>query len=413
MKTSIKILLLISIISTLSTSSANAQDWTGWRGANRDGVVTGFAPRNPQPDALKLKWKVTVGEGHASPLVTGNRIYLHSRRGEDEVAAAFDLATGKELWSDKYPVSYTMNPAATGHGKGPKSTPVISNGKLYTLGITGIVSCYSLQDGKLRWRKDFAGQYKTTSPYFGTSMSPMVDSGNLIVHIGGHDSGALVALNAETGEIKWTWKGDGPGYASPIALELDGLRQIVTQSQENIIGIALATGELLWKIPFDTAYTQNIITPVVYQKMLILSGLDKGVFAVKVSRQGNRWQTETVWRNDALPMYMSSPVISGDLLFGLTHKNKGQYFCLDARTGKTLWTSEPRRGENAAILLAGDLLFLLNDDAELILARKSATGFEQVRKYTVAESATWAHPVILKNQIIVKDVSSLALWNID
>lgn len=413
MKTSIRISLLIIAVSTLLNQSVEAQDWTGWRGASRDGVVSGFAARTSWPDALKLKWKILAGEGHASPVVSGGRVYLHSRRGEQEVVAAFDLSTGKEIWSDKYPVSYTMHPAATGHGKGPKSTPVISNGKLYTLGITGIISCYTLQDGKLRWRKDFAGQYKTSSPYFGTAMSPLVDGSTLIAHVGGHDSGALTALNTETGEIKWTWKGDGPGYASPIAVDIDGTHQIVTQSQQNIIGIDAATGELLWKIPFDTEYVQNIITPVVYQKTLIFSGINKGVFAVKVSKLNNRWQTETLWHNKDVAMYMSSPVLSGDLLLGLSHKNKGQYFCLDARTGKTLWTSEPRQGENAAILTAGDLLFMLGDDAELIVARVNLSAFQVIKKFSVAEGATWAHPVILKNQIIVKDVSMLALWSLD
>lgn len=412
MKTSVEIILLTAFLILLS-ASANAQDWTGWRGANRDGVIKGFAAPGTWPDKLNLKWKVQAGEGHSSPLVAGNRVYLHSRRAENEVVAAFDLSTGKELWSDSYPVSYTMHPAATGHGKGPKSTPVASDGKLYSFGITGIISCYTLQNGKLRWRKDFTGQYKTTSPYFGTAMSPVVAGSLLIAHVGGHDSGALTAFNTETGEIKWTWKGDGPGYASPIVVEIDGLSQIVTQSQQNIIGIALATGELLWKIPFDTAYVQNIVTPLVYQKTLILSGIDKGVFAVRVFKQGKEWKTETLWHNKAVSMYMSSPVMSGDLLFGLSHKNKGQYFCLDAKTGKTLWTSEPRQGENSAILLAGDLLFLLGDDAEMTIIRKSATGFEAVKKYSVAESATWAHPVVLRNQIIVKDVSSLALWSID
>ena len=129
--------------------TAKGQDWPRWRGANGDGVVTGFTAPTTWPVALKQKWKITVGEGHASPLVVGKRVYQHARQGENEIVQAIDLETGKQLWQDSYPVAYTMNPAATGHGKGPKSTPVFANGKLYTLGITGVLSCYDVATGKL------------------------------------------------------------------------------------------------------------------------------------------------------------------------------------------------------------------------------------------------------------------------
>ena len=175
------------------------QDWPRWRGASGDGVVTGFIAPKSWPDQLKQRWKIAAGVGHSSPLVVGPRVYLHSRQGENEVAAAYDLNTGKTIWQDSYPVAYTMNPAATGHGKGPKSTPVHSNGKLYTFGITGVLSCYDAAKGKLLWRKDFAKQFKTTSPDFGVATSPIVDRGLLIVHVGGDNNGALKVFDAATG----------------------------------------------------------------------------------------------------------------------------------------------------------------------------------------------------------------------
>jgi outer membrane protein assembly factor BamB len=306
-----------------------------------------------------------------------------------------------------------MNPAAMGHGKGPKSTPVFSNGKLYTLGITGIISCYDAAAGKLVWRKEFSKEFKNTSPYFGTAMSPIVDRGLLIAHVGGHDGGALIAFDAETGNVKWRWNGDGPGYASPIVVELEGTRQVVTQTQQNIVGVSAATGELLWQIPFTTEYVQNIVTPVAYKQTLILSGLDKGTMAIKVVRRGNKWATEQIWQNSQVSMYMNSPVVSGDYLFGLSHKRKGQFFCLDARTGETLWTSEGREGDNAAMLAAGSVLFLLTDDAELTIAKSNAKAFEPLKKYTVAQSPTWAHPVVLGNRILIKDASTLALLSLE
>ncbi len=343
-----------------------AQDWPQWRGPNRDGVVASFTAPKVWPDKLRTIWKVPVGIGHASPVVVGRRIYLHSRQDESEVASCFDLDTGKQLWRDSSPTPYMMNPAAVSHGKGPKATPVIYKGRLYTFGISGILSCYDAATGSVRWRKEFSKQFKATSPLFGAAASPLAYNGLVIVHVGGHDAGALMAFNAETGDLKWSWTGDGPGYASPIVFESGGASQIVTQTQKSIAGFSAASGELLWQIPFETEYVQNIVTPVVYKQTLILSGLDKGTMAIRVIKHGQKWETEQVWRNPDVSMYMNSPVVSGDYIFGLSHKRKGQLFCLDARTGQTLWSSNGRDGDNAAILAAGKFLFLLTDGAELI-----------------------------------------------
>jgi outer membrane protein assembly factor BamB len=312
--------------------------------------------------------------------------------------------TGEVIWQQGYPAPYTVNPAAARHGKGVKSTPVVQGGRIYTIGISGILSCFDAKTGKPQWRKEFG------SPDFGTAMSPLVDRGLLIAHVGTSDRGALTALDAQTGAERWSWKGDGPAYASPIVVPLGGTRQVVTQSQHNIVAVSEATGELLWRIPFNTAYEQNIVTPVLYHDTLIFSGLDNGVMAVRVLKRGSEWFTETVWQNKDVSMYMNSPVVSGDLLFGLSHYKRGQFFCLDPRNGATLWTSEGREADNAAIVDAGSALLFLTDDAELIVAKKSGKGFELLRKYSVADSPTWAHPLILSNGILIKDATTLALW---
>ena len=244
-------------------------------------------------------------------------------------------------------------------------------------------------------------------------MSPVVDRGLLIAFVGTNGHGALTAFDTGTGAEKWSWKGDGPAYASPIVVELGGTRQVVTLSQHNIVGVSEATGDLLWRIPFDTAYDQNIVTPVLYHDILIFSGFDNGVMAVRVSKRGSEWSPETVWQNKDVSMYMSSPVVSGDLLFGLSHHKRGQFFCLDLRNGATQWTSEGREADNAAIVDASAVLLFLTDDAELIVAKKSGKGFEPLRKYSVADSPTWAHPLVLSKGIVVKDATTLALWGME
>lgn len=377
---------------------AGAAEWPQWRGPHRDGIASGFSEPKTWPETLKMKWKVNVGEGHSSPVVAGGKIYLHTRQGEREVVSCLRPENGQPIWQESNDAPYTVNPAATRHGKGVKSTPVVEGGRIYTFGISGILSCLDANTGKLQWRKEFG------SPAFGVAMSPVVDRGLVIAHVGKRDNGALTAFDAKTGAEKWSWKGDGPAYASPIVVELNGARQVITQSQKNIIAVSASTGELLWKLPYTTPFEQNVVTPVLYRDMLIFSGLGNGTMAV---RNG-----QTVWQEKELSMYMNSPVVSGDYIYGLAARNKGEFFCLDARTGAKQWTSPGRQGDNAAIVDAGPVLLALTTDSELIVIRKNPKAFEVVRKYTVAESPTWAHPVPLGSDILIKDATTLALWGI-
>ncbi|HKY44388.1 MAG TPA: PQQ-binding-like beta-propeller repeat protein [Pyrinomonadaceae bacterium] len=377
----------------------------------RDGVVTAFAEPRAWPEQLKLKWKVKVGTGHSSPVVSGRRVYLHSRDGEQEVVRAVDLATGKQLWQDSYAVTYTVQRAAAAHGKGPRATPAIANGKLYTFGITGILSSYDIKSGKLRWRKETSSQFNNAFHDYGVSSSPLVDRGLVMVNARG-DSGALIAYNAETGEEKWSWKAESVSYASPIVADLGGSRQIITVSQHSISGVAADNGALLWQIPYAASGPVTIPTPVLYQQTLICSGHGRGTTAFTITKRGNEWTTEQIWYTPEVSMWMNTPVVSGDFLFGLSQKNRGQFFCLDARTGKVLWVSEGRAGDYAVIVKIDDNLLVQTTDSNLTVAKISGKGYEPLRRYQVADSETWAHPAVVKNMIVVKDVEHLALWSL-
>ncbi len=396
----------------LLAAAVRAQDSPQWRGADRDGRVEGL-PVTSWPERLGSGWKVEVGIGHSTPVVVGERIYLHTRRGESEVVQALNLRSGKLLWQDSYPVDYTMNPAARGHGKGPKSTPVVAAGRLYTLGITGVLSAYDIARGRLLWRRDFGERFRAKAPLYGTSMSPVIEQGMVVIHAGGNDLGGIVALDAVSGRERWAWTGDGPGYASPIVREIAGKRQLITQTQKFIVGIWIDNGALLWKIPFETDYVQNIVTPVAWNDLLIFSGFNKGVFAIRVGWRNGQWVTDQVWQNREVAMFMNSPVIDGNRLFGFSHRNKGQYFCLDLASGRTLWTSDPRQGENAALWVANGYLISLTEQAELQVMTVASKGSTVLRRYEVATSPTWAHPVLAGKRILIKDESTLRLWSLD
>jgi outer membrane protein assembly factor BamB len=396
------------------------EGWSQWRGANRDGAANFVAPAT-WPDKLTLKWKVDVGTGYAAPITVGDRVYAFSRQNEDEVMRALDAATGKTIWETKYDATYKPNPAATRtHGTGPKSTPAFADGRLYTLGMSGLVTAFDAASGKQLWQS----AKPKTEPLYHTAMSPIVDRGLVIVHVGGHNDGALTAFDARTGDVKWAWTGDGPAYGSPIVVELGGARQVITMTQENLVGVAAATGELLWKRPYSVRATRNAVTPIVHNPpspggsgaaspIVIVSGLGMPVSGFRVINRAGRWSTEDVWVNNDTTMDMSTGVVIGNSLYGFSPRNSGQYFAIDANTGQTQWLSEPRQGDNAAVVRAGDLWFALGTDAELKVARATAKQFDIVKRYTVADSATWAQPVLSGQRVFIKDLSTISLWTLN
>ena len=406
-------LATLFVLLLAAPTAAGQESWPQWRGPDRDGVLQGFSAPTRWPDRLEMKWQQEIGSGYSSPVVSDGRVYVFSRKEGRELVSCLELTSGKILWQQSYPAPYRVNPATASHGPGPKSTPVLDDGKLCVFGLSGILSCYEAKSGIPLWRKAFSDQFSANAPVYGAAMSPLARDGVLYLHVGGNDDGAFIALSIGTGEIEWRWDGDGPAYASPILAELGGVRQIVTFTQESLLGLDASWGKVLWRIPFTTPWTQNSVTPLVLGDKIVYSGLDQGITAVKVTRKSEKWNTETLWKNEDLSMYMSSPVVHGDLLFGLSQYKKGQFFCLDVRTGKTLWVSEGRQGDNAALLQSDGVLFLLTNEAKLVVAPASADGLRPITTYDVAESPTWAHPAVLGNLILVKDNSRIALWSLE
>jgi outer membrane protein assembly factor BamB len=390
----------------LFTAPCYGQDWPQWRGPNRDGN----APALPSelPKTLKEEWKVTVGVGHSSPVMSNGNIYIFARQGEEETLLCLDAATGKEIWKSSQPISFEMHPAATGHRKGPKSTPVIYKGGVFTLGISGVLSAHDARTGKLKWRYDSSKQFAKTWPLYGTAMSPIVDHDLVIAHVGGPDKGALIAFDAETGTVKWTNDMDGPAYASPILVTLAGVRQVVTFMQKDFVGVDAATGKLLWKLPSKTEYDENNITAISYKDMLIFAREKQGLVAIRLAKDGEQIVPKQVWNNTENMLYMSTPVVQGNTLLGFSVLKKGQFFALDAETGKTIWQGPGRMGENAALLNAGGSAFLaLTNDGNLIVLPVNAKEYAPSMQYTVANSPTWAHPVVAGKHILIKDETTL------
>ena len=387
---------------------AAAQDSPGWRGAARDGALADFKAPKIWPKELKEGWSVEVGTGHSTPALVGGRLYIHARQGDEEVILCLDVEKGTEIWRDSYEARYDMDPTAGKHGKGPKSSPVVADGRLFTFGISGVLSCLDASKGAVIWRHDFADRFEKTSPRYGVAMSPIVLDGMCIVHAGGPEKGAIIAFDVATGKERWNWDGDAPAYASPVVATVGKTKQLITQTKSYAVGLSPSDGSLLWKLEYKTAYDQNSVTPLVVGNLLILSGYKNGTIAYTL----DGGKPEEAWKTTKVSMYMSSPVAAGDRFFGFSEKRRGQYFCADAKSGETLWTGDGRQGANAAVLIGDGAIIALNTKSELIVFTAGDKKYEELARYKVAKTPTWAHPVISGRAVYVKDEKSVTRWDI-
>jgi len=383
-----------------------AQDWPQWRGPQRDGKATGFIAPAQWPTELTQKWTATVGQGDATPALVGDKLYVFARQGGEEVTLCLNAGDGKEVWRDAY-TAQEVTGAAARH-PGPRSSPTVADGKVVTLGVGGVLSCLDAATGKVLWRKD---PFPRVVPRFFTSMSPIVVDGMAVAHLGGQGNGALIAFDLASGEEKWRWGGEGPEYASPVLLTVAGTKQIVTLAEKSIVGVDAADGKLLWQLPFAPAgRAYNAATPIVDGQTVVYTGAGRGTRAVKIVRQGDAFVVEEMWSNPDLAPQYNTPVLKNGLLFGLS--NSGNLFCIDARTGRTAWTDATSRDRSGfgAIVDAGSCLMALPSSSEFIVFKPTAERFEQIVQIKVAQTPSYAHPVVAGNRIVVKDQDAVTMW---
>ncbi len=387
--------------------------WPGWLGADRTGWVDHFEVPAKWPAKLTRIWSVPVGTGYGSPLVAGDRVFQHARQGEEEVVWGLDLATGKRLWRKSYRTPFQMGGGARKHGKGPKSSPVLADGRLFTLGITGTLSAWKADSGELLWRRDFKKRFEKPYPYWGVATSPLVDGERLFVHLGTCEAGALLALDVKTGKEIWSHDQHGHCYSSPLITRFHGVRQLVEWNHEGLAGLDPATGRLLWEYSFPhTGQNQNMPTPAIHKGRILAGGENRGMRSIEPHLQDGAWSVTENWRTREIALDMSSAIINRDLLYGFSHFKSGQLFCLDPGTGKVRWLGAGRTGENVMFLaIPGHIVALINT-GELRIIAADGDAYKQVASYKVSERETWAPPVLLEDRILVKNHDTLTLWSL-
>ena len=400
--------VLIGWVLLLGATGAWAQDWPQWLGPHRDGKAEGFTAPQAWPKALTQKWKVSVGLGDAAPAVVGDKVYVFTRQGGDEVISCLEAADGKVLWQDKYPAVSVSGPPAS--HPGPRSSPAVADGKVCTLGVGGVLSCLDTASGKVVWRKD-----SKAWPRFYVASSPILVDGLCVAEVGGQSNGGVVAYDLGTGDEKWKWTGEGTAYASPVLLTVDGTKVIVAEMDKNIVGLNLADGKLLWQTPFAVrGRGYNAATPIADGQTLVYSGSGRGTKAVKLEKKGDDVTAKDLWSNPDTSVQFSTPLVKNGLVYGLSDRDN--LFCLNAENGKTDWTTALKGGGRpgyGSIMDAGPVLLALTPAAQLTVFEPSDKKFEQLASYKVADSDTYAYPVVAGNRLFVKDKDALTLWTLE
>jgi outer membrane protein assembly factor BamB len=400
--------LLFTILLLTFVQSASAQEWSQWRGPARDGSVPAKSSPSAWPNAFRESWRVEVGEGYSSPVISGDRVFVHARRDPEEIVFAINLKDGKVIWQKNYPATYKKNQYAVEMAKGPHATPLVLANRLFTLGASGVVVAWDTATGRELWRRDFSNVVDTSKLFCGTAASPIAVDGRVVVQVGSDiHGGKIMSLDPATGTTVWEWTGPGPGYASPVVIEVSGSKQLVALTQESIVGIDTKTAKELWSIAFPDEWHENITTPIWTGSQLIVSGPRQGTHAYKVQQTADKWTATESWKNADVAMYMSSPVFGDGLLYAHSSKRKGQFVALDATTGVVKWATEGRAGEHASILLTPTHVVFLTNAAELIVLKRATEKFEPDKRYEVAKSPTWATPVLLGSDILVRDNNAL------
>ena len=422
-----KSIVLISLIlplagSITSSPSLLADDWPQWRGPNRDGVweETGIIEKFATT-RLKPRWSVPIGSGYSGPTVADGRVYVTDRQTkpeEVERVLCFDWKTGKDLWKYTYPCSY----AKVAYKAGPRASVLIDEGKAYALGATGHLHCLDAAKGNLIWKKDLAVEYKIRRLTWGISASPIVHGDLIILLIGGSGRACIVALDKRTGQERWRALGDRASYSAPIIIEQGGKKVLVCWTGDNVVGLDPATGKIHWRYPFTPRrMIINTATPVVSGDRLFVSSFYDGSLMLRLRE--DKLSVQRIWRRrgtserktDALHVMIGTPVFTGEHIYGVD--SYGELRCLDARTGDRLWEdlTAVRRARWSTIHMVqqGERTWLFNEQGELIIAKLSRNGFEQISRAKLIDPTTaqlsqrggvcWAHPAFAYKHVFARN----------
>lgn len=398
-------LVILSFFLTISELELNAQNSSGWRGEHRNGTIAGFNVPDIWPDELKMEWQINVGECDASPLFYDGKIYLHVKQVNEERLLCLNASDGKNVWSTSLNPAPEVTGPAAGH-PGPRSTPSISKGKIFTLGAGGIVNCLDTQSGSILW----TNKSYTEVPAFFTASSPLVVNKLCIVQLGGSDNGVVVAFDVNSGQEMWKLEHIPCTYSSPVLMDtFEDL--LLVQSETDLLGVS-TKGELLWKIATPVqGRSTNSPTPIYEGNTLIVTGQGSGTKAFSLNNSGTGWEYKEVWSNTELGTSFNTPLIKNGFLFG-SEERLGKLFCLNMKTGEKTWMDETTLNRFASTLDLGKVLISLPANGLLIAYEPDGSKYTELARYKVSETEVYAHPLLVEDEIYVKGKEMLSCWSL-
>jgi outer membrane protein assembly factor BamB len=400
--------LMLSLLATGISVYGQNSDFPGWRGANRDGKVTAFRVPAAWPATLTKVWETTVGEGDASPVVVDGHFYIFTMQDSTEVLQCIDSDDGSLLWKTEINRSPVITGPARSH-PGPRSTPCVYEGRVYTLGASGIVSCHDAETGKEVWTN-----YSFTSevPQWYTGSSPLLVGKLCILPLGGKEHGMVVALDAKLGKLEWKLEGEPCTYSSPVLMKANGETVIVDQSEADLIGISIE-GQPLWKIetPAQRMF-YNAGTPVIDGQNIYIASGGTGSKLVNATKEGDYYHITTVWSNPDVGVSFNTPVLKDGFLYG-NDSRFGYIFCQNAKTGELAWRDTVKLNRFASTLDLGKAMITLTGDAKLTVFDPDPKAFKQLAQYVVSDADLYAHPVLFGNRIFIKDKFKLTCWTVE
>jgi outer membrane protein assembly factor BamB len=385
---------------------APAAYWTDFRGPRRDGHYVEQPILTDWPsEGLKPIWKQPVGGGYASFVIARGRAFTIEQRGPQEVVAAYDVATGRELWTNAWNAAFREMMG----GDGPRATPTWFGGRVYALGALGEFRSIEDSTGRTLWRTNILEDAGAKNLQWGMSASPLIVDNTVVVLPGGPNGNSVVAYDCATGKKAWSAHGDQQAYSSPMLVTLAGVRQILVFSASRVMGITPDGGRLLWEYPWKTQFDINASQPLVVgdSRLFMSTGYGTGAAVIELTASGDRLTPREVWRNIRMKNQFTSSVLNEGYVYGL---DEAILACLDVATGDLKWKGG-RYGYGQVLLASGHLI-VLTEDGQLVLVQATPERHVEKVRFPVLEGKTWNHPAMSEGYLLVRNLAEMAAFDL-
>jgi len=406
----------LAIIVTSSFLKIHAGDWPQWRGPLRTGhVPKGEILPEKLPAEPKVIWRLKIGNGFASSLVSKGSVFYFDNQQEKEVLHALEAGTGKELWSAIVDDTFKDSQGPSG----PRCTPLVEEDRVYAQSCKGEFQCLGSKTGKLIWHANFTNDFGAIfigekgqaagGSRHGNTATPVIDGEHIIVAAGGKEGNSILCFDKRTGKVIWKSQSDQTAYAPPIIANIAGTKQVVVFTTIALIGLNPADGELLWRVPFNTGFGRHVTTPVVYEDIVSVASFQFGLVGVKVVKNSGTFSATTIWTNKEAAINFSSPVTIGEKLYGLGPAKN--LICVNLPDGKILWSKEgyftsSADKAHASFIVMGSKLLVLTDGGQLVLLDVNGDEPKEISRAQVCGN-NWCNPAYANGLLYLRDAKDL------